>query len=202
MSKPNFQIQLGSTGATSFQADSSPLAAADANGRPGWSYTKVSGAEKFNWYMYSGTYEQMPVSAVKNMYFCGSLDAWTGIGNEAPFFVIYTKPKGDGSDQAVWYHSKRAYALHPDSQLIRSGEKCLFYCLQNPVDDFDGIRRVPFRTRIDNGTMLPEDEVLFMTLQSDSGAVAQSTYVESLGAYMRPFDGRVGQNHISIKLVN
>ena len=202
MSKPNFQIQLGSASAMAFQADSMPSATFDANGRTGWSYTKMSGADKFNWYFYAGTYEQMQVSAVKNMYFCGSIDIWSGMGNEAPFFVIYTKPKGDGSDQAVWYHSKRAYALHAGSQLIRAGEKCLFYCLQNPVEDFDGIRRVPFRTRIDTGTMLPEDEVLFMTLQSDSGAVQQSTYVETLGSDMRAFDGRVGQNHILIKLVN
>tara|TARA_R110000823_G_scaffold310227_1_gene435053 strand:+ start:160 stop:768 length:609 start_codon:yes stop_codon:yes gene_type:complete len=202
MSNENFQIQLGSASAMAFQADSMPSATFDANGRTGWSYTKMSGADKFNWYFYAGTYEAMQVKHVKNMYFCGSIDAWTGIGNEAPFFVIYTKPKGDGSDEAVWYHSKRAYALHAGSQLIRAGEKCLFYCLQNPVEDFDGIRRVPFRTRIDTGTMLPNDEVLFMTLQSDSGAVQQSTYVETLGSDMRPFDGRVGQNHIAIKLVN
>ena len=88
MSKPNFQLKLGTTSATLFQADSIPLAAADANGRPGWSYSKLSGDEKFNWYFYSGTYENMKVSAVKNMYFCGSIDIWSGLGNEAPFFVL------------------------------------------------------------------------------------------------------------------
>jgi hypothetical protein len=201
MSIPNFQLKLGTTGATMFQADSLPLAQADVNGRSGWSYNKVSGAEKFNWYFYSGTYETMKMKHVKNMYFLGSIDVWTGIQNEAPFFVIYTKPKGDGTDAGAWYHSKIAYALHSASQLIRAGEKCLFYCMSEPEQDFGNVRNVPFKNRIDTGVFDLEDQVLYMTLHSDSGAVAQSTYVESLGAEMDGFDRRVADNHINMKLI-
>ena len=202
MSKANFQFKLGSASATAIQADSMPSAMADANGRPGWSYTKVSGAEKFNYYFYSGTYEQMKMKHVKSMFYCGSIDAWTGQGNEAPFFILYTKMKGDGTDAGAFYHSKHAFVLHSASQLIRAGEKCLFYCLEPPKEQFDGVRKVPFRHRIDTGNYDPENEVLFMTLQSDSGAVAQSTYVECLGADMSAFDRRVADNHINMKLIS
>lgn len=202
MSKPNFQIKLGSASAMAIQADSMPLAQADENGRPGWSYTKVSGAEKFNWYFYAGTYENMKMRDVKSMFFRGAIDTWSGQTNQAPFFVIYTKMKGDGTDAGAFYHSKHAYCLHTGSQLIRAGERCLFYCLNRPNDDFGEARLVPFRTRIDTGDLDPNDEVLFMTLQSDSGAAEQSTHVQTLGADMRPFAGRVGFNNISIKLVD
>ena len=202
MSKPNFQIKLGSASATAIQADSFPSAMADANGRTGWSYTKVSGSEKFNYYFYAGTYEQMKMKHIKSMFYCGSIDAWSGQGNEAPFFVIYTKMKGDGSDAGAFYHSKHAYTLHSGSQLIRVGERCLFYCLQQPKEQFDGARTIPFRNRVDTGIYDPENDVLFMTLQSDSGATNQSTYVEFLGADISAFDRRVADNHINMKLIS
>ena len=201
MNNANFQLKLGSAGATAMQADSMPLAVADSNGRSGWSYTKVSGSEKYNYYFYSGSYEQMKMKHVKNMFYCGSIDAWSGLQNEAPFFVIYTKPRGDGSDAAAWYHSRFAYTLHAASQLIRAGEKCVFYCLREPEQDFGDVRKIPFNNRIDTGIFDLEDEVLYMTLQSDSGAVQQSTYVECLGAEMDTFDRRVADNHINMKLI-
>ncbi len=46
--EPNYQSRLGSTGAMQIQADSQPTATYDENGRPGWSYTKLEGNEKFN----------------------------------------------------------------------------------------------------------------------------------------------------------
>ena len=202
MTSSNFQYQLGSMASTAIQADSAPTATTDANGRPGWSYTKVSGDEKFNYYFYNGTHEAMKHKEVKSMFFCGSIDQWSNQTSEAPFFVIYTKMKMDGTDAGAWYHSKHAYALHKDTQLIRPGEKCLFYCLQIPEEEFGGVRKIPLRTRIDTGEHDLEDEVLFMTLQSDSGAAEQSTYVESLGANICGFGRCVGPHSINMKLIS
>ena len=202
MTTSNFQYKLGSAGAMAIQADSMPSAMANDDGRPGWQYTKVSGSEKFNYYFYAGTYENMKMKHVKSMFYCGSIDSWSGVANEAPFFVIYTKMKMDGTDAGAFYHSKHAYALHSASQLIRAGEKCLFYCLQQPKEQFDGARTIPFRNRVDTGIYDPENDVLFMTLQSDSGATNQSTYVEFLGADMSAFDRRVADNHINMKLIS
>ena len=202
MTHDNFQFKIGSTASTALQADSVPSAVADPNGRPGWLYKKVMAAEKFNWYFYSGSFENMKMKNVQSMFFCGSIDAWTNVSNEAPFFIIYTKMKFDGTDAGAFYHSKHAYTLHLGSQLVRAGEKCLFFCLQEPVEDFGGARKIPFRNRIDTGAHDPEDEVLYMTLQSDSGATSQSTYVEFLGADMSAFDRRIADNHINMKLIS
>ena len=63
-SPANYQLELNTTNGVLFQADSLPLAEADPNGRPGWTYTKTTGdgaADKMNWYMYSGALESMKV---------------------------------------------------------------------------------------------------------------------------------------------
>jgi len=204
MSKPNFQIKLGSAGADLLKGATTPVPVADANGRPGWSYSKAAGGgadDKFNYFFYGGTYENLKLKHVKSMYFCGSIDAWTNDAQQAPFFIIYTKMKLDGTDAGSFYHSKHAYVLHVGSQLIRAGERCLYYCLATPNEDFEGARKIPFRTRIDTGSFDPENDVLFMTLHSDSSSAAHSVYVEALGADMSPFDQRVNVNHINMKLI-
>lgn len=204
MTEHNFQLKLGSVGADLFKADTTPSPVADANGRPGWSYSKAAGGgadDKFNYFFYGGTYENMKMKHVKSMFFCGSIDAWSNDVQQAPFFVIYTKMKNDGTDAGLFYHSKHAYVLHKDTQLIRPGERCLFYCIQAPQDHFSGARQVAFRTRIDTGKYNPENDVLFMTLHSDSSSTAHSVHVEALGADMDSFDRRVGANHINIKLI-
>lgn len=204
MSKPNFQIKLGTTGAAALKGDTKPDPVSDVMDRPGWSYTKDASSaadDKFNYFFYGGTYENMKLKHVKSMFFCGSIDQWTNTSNEAPFFVVYTKMKLDGTDAGLFYHSKFAFCLHTGTQLVRAGERCVFYSGTEPVGDFGGARSIPFRTRVDTGTYDPEDDVLFMSLHSDSGAVLQSTFVESLGADLWGFDGKVSKNYINMKLI-
>jgi len=201
MSNPNFTARLGSAGATALIADSSPSPVADTNGRPGWSYTKDAvGSQKFNYYFYSGAYENMKLKDVDSIYFLGSIDKWTDQTNEAPFFVIYTKMTGV-DDEGAWYHSRHAFSLHKNSQLVRAGEKCLFYCLANPRDEFEGSRKIPFNTRLDTGAWDTNNEVLYVTLQSDSGAdVGASVYSQILGMDMESFGSRVADSHIHLNL--
>ena len=201
MSNPNFQAKLGSAGATALIADSSPSPVADANGRPGWSWTKdMTGSQKFNYYFYSGAYENMKLKDVDSVYFLGSIDKWTDTTNEAPFFTIYTKMTGSG-DEGAWYHSRHAFSLHKDSQLVRAGEKCLFHCIGQPRDGFDGARKIPFNTRIDTGAWDTNNEVLYVTLHSDSGAdVGASVYSQILGMDMKSFGCRVADCHIHLNL--
>jgi len=147
------QSKLGTAGATAIQADSLPLAVADDNDRPGWKYVKDAGsgaADKFNWYFYGGAYETLKCKDVRSLFMCGSVDKWTNLSTEVPFFVLYTKPTGVG-DQAAWYHSRHSWSIHMGSQLIREGERCVIHCLEEPQDDFDGARKVALKTRIDTG---------------------------------------------------
>jgi len=198
----NFQYRLGSAGATAIQADSQPVAMADNDGRPGWLYTKTAaGSEKFNWYYYSGQHETMTMKDIGSMSFLGSIDTWSNQTNEAPFFTVYTKMKLDGSDAGSWYHSRHAYVLHKESQLIRAGEKCAFYALEEPMNEYGGARKIPFRTRVDTGDYDPDDEVYLISLQSDSGATQCSVYVESLGLDCKEFMRGVGKTCIDMKLL-
>ncbi len=204
MSKFGFmQTKLGTAGATAIQADSLPLAIADDNDRPGWKYVKDAGSgatDKFNWYFYAGTYESLKCKDVRSLFMCGSVDKWTNLSTEAPMFILYTKPKGDGSDQEAWYHSRHAWVLHMGSQLIRQGERCVFHCLEEPQDDFDGARKVALKTRIDTGDWNDNNEVLYCTLHSDSGAVEMKCLVEHMGMDCHSFS-RLPKSTINIKCV-
>ena len=198
--EPNFEYRLGSTGSMAIQADSQPIAMSDENGRPGWSYTKISGAEKFNWYIYSGAHENMTVGDVDSLYFVGSIDAWSNATSELPFWNVYTKMKMDGSDAGSWYGSRITYMLHKDSQLVRANEKCIFYALDQPEDTFSGMRKIPMMSRMVTGVYNPEDEILTVSLGSDSGATQCSVYAENIGMDCSSFGRRVGKNSIKMTL--
>ena len=184
MSKFGFmQSKLNTAGAMAIQADSLPLAVADDSDRPGWKYVKDAGSnptDKFNYYFYGGSHESLKCKDVSSLFMCGSIDKWSNAGNEAPFFVLYTKPTGSG-DEAAWYHSKHAFALHMGSQLIRAGERCVFYALSEPEESFSGSRKIKLNTRIDTGVWNGENQVLYCTVQSDSGAPTMECLVEHMG---------------------
>lgn len=185
------QSKLGTAGATAIQADSLPSAVADTSDRPGWKYIKdaSSGAtDKFNWYFYSGTYENLKIKDVQSLFMCGSVDKWEGVGSQVPFFVLYTKMKGDGSDAGAWYHSRHAFTVRTPSQLIRAGERCVFYCLGEPTDKFDGARKVRFNNRVDTGVFDVNNEVLTVALHSDSAASSIETLVENMGMDCHSFN--------------
>ena len=203
MSKFGFmQSKLTTAGAAAIQADSLPLAVADDSDRPGWRYIKDAGSnptDKFNYYFYGGATETLKCKNVSSLFMCGSIDKWTNISTEAPFFVIYTKPTGSG-DQATWYHSKHAFALHMGSQLIRAGERCVFYALSEPEEDFSGSRKIKLNTRIDTGTWNEENQVLYCTVQSDSGAAAMECLVEHMGMDCHSHS-RLPKSTINIKCI-
>ena len=200
---PNFQAKLTSAGGIAIQADSLPLATADLNGRSGWLYTKGAGdgaADKANWYLFAGTYENMKIKHIDSIYFNGSIDKWTNVANQAPYFVVYTKMTGE-NDAGAWFHSKHAFTLHKDSQLVRGGEKCLFHCLGRPKTELIGDRKIAFNKRIDTGVWNVENEVLYVTLHTASGTTEASFYAELLGMDMNSIDRRIGDSHIHLKLV-
>jgi len=177
------KVKNGTAGATLIQGgQATPVA--DPNDKAGWNYTKVPGAvfpdDKFNYFYWGGTYESMKLKDLKSLFCLGSIDYWTGLGNEAFFFVVYTKMTGT-DDAGSWYHSKHAYVINANNQVIQAGEKCLFYALAEPLKDFDGARKVPLRDRVDTGTYNQDNEILYITLHSDSGAVNMSCNVAHMG---------------------
>lgn len=184
MSKFGFmQSKLTTAGAAAIQADSLPLAVADDSDRPGWKYIKDAGSnptDKFNYYFYGGANETLKCKNISSLFMCGSIDKWNYSVSEAPFFVLYTKPTGS-NDEAAWYHSRHRWVLHKSSQLVRAGERCVFYALSEPEEDFSGSRKIKLNTRVDDGAWDEENQVLYCTLHSDSAATEMECLVEHMG---------------------
>lgn len=199
--EPNFQSRLGSTGAMEIQSDSQPTAMYDEDGRPGWKYTKMEPSDKLSWKIYSGANETLTCKDVASISFIGSIDVWNNLAHQAPFFTVYTKMKNDGSDAGGWFHSKHSYMLHKDSQLIRKGEKCVFYALGEPSKE-SGLREIPLRTRDDNGEYDGDNEVQSVSLHSALWGNNFSVYVEKLNLDCKPFLRGVDKTCINIKLLS
>lgn len=199
MSIPNYQAKLGSAWSTALIADSSPSPIADPNGRPGWSYTKTAGAEKFNYYFYSGVYETARLRDIKGMWFVGSVDEWTNQTNELPYFVVYTKMTGVG-DAGAWYHSAVRHNLNKNGNIIRTGERCMWQ-VGVPDVTVEGARVLKMDTTSVVGEYNEDDEILYMTLQSDSLATAMSCYVENMGAEFHQHHRHTKETIVSLKLL-
>jgi len=151
----------------SVYADSFPLPTADNNDREGWLFSKTSGAEKFNYYFYGQGNKPITLSHLNNVFFTGSIDNYVSDAS-VPFVVIYTKPTGIG-DAGAWYHSKIAYALH-NTEDIQVGEICLFSCIGEVVDVPITYRQVRLLNKITTGEALRTEEILTISVQSDSGS--------------------------------
>ena len=198
MSIPNFTSKLGSAGSMAIIADSSPQPMPDENGRPGWSYTKMMGSEKFNYYFYSGIHERTKLRDIKSMFFVGSVDKWSNKTSELPWFIVYTKPTGVGD--ASWYHSAILHQLNKDRNIIRVGERCMFK-VGCPDIKFDGARELEMGTTSVVGDYNEDDEILAISLHSDSGATEMSCYVENMGVEFHQHHRHTKETLINLKLL-
>ena len=198
MSIANFQAKLGSMGSASIIADSSPQPMPDENGRPGWSYTKMMGAEKFNYYFYSGAYENTKLRDIKGVWFVGAVDHWTNKASELPWFVVYTKPTG--VDDASWYHSAVRHQISKHGNIIRAGERCLWK-VGFPDVIVEGARVLKMDTTSVVGDYNENDEILAISLHSNSGATAMSCYVENMGVEFHQHHRHTKETLINLKLL-
>ena len=161
----NSKVKRSSTEGTAIIAGTLPVPTADNNGREGWLYTKTTGAEKFNYYLWTQGSHAITLGRLHTIYMVASIDTYTN-GSSVPFIVVYTKPTGVG-DAAVWYHSKIVHAID-SSQIIMLGEKIQLYSHTLPPNAFYGYRQVPLNVVIKDGDALNTEEILYITLHSDS----------------------------------
>lgn len=188
----NGKIKLTGSG-PSVYADSSPIPTADLNDREGWLFTKTSGAEKFNYYIYGEGNQALTLSMLKNVFFTGSIDNYIS-GTSNPFIVVYTKMTGIG-DAGAWYHSKVAYFID-NFQNIQIGEICLFRCLEEIEKNNYTFREIPLLGVVKTGDALPSEEILTISIQSDSSAAdTTQILIEDVG-----FEFKRGNHKISRKI--
>ena len=150
-------------------ADSTGTFTRDVNERDGWFYTNSSAGTKFNLYYFDGMQETITLGQIKSLWARISIDNFQGDRGNIPFFSVYTKPTGIG-DAGAFYHSRINYEFNDDEH-IGVGEECVFYSLQEPEESRDN-RKVRLNLKQVMGDGLPAEEILFITLQSNTGASA------------------------------
>lgn len=173
LSPPNINVLLGSDASLLLQATSSPTATADPqNGRKGWYYTNydgVSSSLKMMWFIFDGTSTTYTVGNLKQISSVLTRDI---VGNaEAPFFVIYTKPTGVDDHIPGFAHSSRVY--QPQQKPIFGEKHCMYWSSDNsvPVNN-DNLLLLYAEQGNTDGVYTDEQEIAYITLQTDSGAVA------------------------------
>ena len=193
--KMNFtgKIYSDSSGGLAVRADSSLTASIDPDNRSGWLFEKsVANTNKFNLYYWGQGNRPKTPAHIRSLKAIVSIDNYQSV-QSLPFFVVYTKPKGDGSDDQPWYNAKRAFTL-TTSEDIEVGQKIEMYAKHVPKDK--GVRQVQFNNTVDSGTFNESDEILYITIQSDSAAPANTKIlIEALG-----IDFRVDGNNNDIYL--
>tara|TARA_R110002153_G_scaffold151951_1_gene303459 strand:+ start:109 stop:729 length:621 start_codon:yes stop_codon:yes gene_type:complete len=186
-------VKLNGSG-PSVYADSMPPPIDDPDGRAGWLFQKSSGAEKFNYYCYSQGSKAITLGHLRSVHFSGAVDNYVS-GASVPFFVVYTKPTGVG-DAGLWYHSKVAYAISNVAD-IQLGELCYFYGGEKPTDITSSYRHIFLNNIVIEGDALPAEEILYMSVHSDSGA-ADTTRILISDMGFETNNGNIKRN---IKLV-
>ena len=160
-------VKLGSPASNLVFADSKPPIA-DEDGRDGWLFKKTaSDTAKFNYYLYSQGSHAFTLGQIDMIFMTGSVDVWDNISS-CPFIIVYTKPTGVG-DHEVWYHSKVLYTLDATKK-INLGETVNFYAITNPNLN-NGFRDIKLETKTTSGDGLDAEEILYITVHSDSSSL-------------------------------
>jgi len=167
----NGVFMLDSVNGNLMQADSSPKAIVSPDGYKGWYYINkdnIGGTDlKMNWYFYDGTSHGYTVADVREITATISLRHPLN----RPFFVLYTKTG-----------SSRTYTTN---ELLIEGEKVLFYFAEAGYipQNNDNLRLVRLTLNHDDGLVLPEMPVQFLSIHSNSSDATGEfeMVVENLG---------------------
>lgn len=177
----NSKVKVTSDDGISVYADTSPAPTADVNERQGWLWHKVADdASKFNYYFYgyTGSSHQYTLGDFRGAHAVTILDNYQSTAS-VPFIIVYTKPLGAG-DAGAWFHSKRTYKIGAGEKLM-VGEPINLYAGQLPVVA-NANRYVPLSTLTVDGDGLDAEEILAITIHSDSAALTDTrVLVSSLG---------------------
>ena len=185
--KGSSQLLLTSTVGIASYSDTLPVPIADLQQRKGWYYSNTAGAgtRKLNLYFWSSTPESSPVtlSELKSMFAVITCDDLSDYKNR-PFFAVYTKPTGV-NDAGAWFHSRCNFTTD-SADFIGAGEEIVMEVGEN---DYASLHRT-IKCKKDFafclGDQRPEEEILLISLQTDSSAPAGKcqVLVETLGTQL------------------
>ena len=103
-------------------------------------------------------------------------------------------------DAGAWYHSAILHHLNKSGNIVRAGEKCMWK-VGVPDVTVEGARVLKMDTTSVVGEYNEDDEILYMTLHSDSGATAMSCYVENMGVEFHQHQRHTKETIVNMKLL-
>lgn len=174
------KVVLGSTDGAGAYADTLPIPTYDTNNnRSGWYHHKIAGnTDKLNYYFYSEGNTPFLLKDITNVKATVIIDNYTN-SSSIPFFCVYTKPTGV-NDAQPWYHSKRCFTISPGERII-VGERIQMYALNKGFNP-KGHRQVEFNSVVDTGECIDTEEILTMSIHTDSGSpIDTRLLVKALG---------------------
>ena len=197
---PNSIYKVG-TAATVAIAGGETEPIADPDNVDGWLFSKaMAGSAKFNYFFYggAGTTEVLTLADMRSYWSVVRIDNYQAV-NSLPFIVIYTKPTGVG-DAGPWYHSKIRGHFNPDTHHIALGEQVQMYLGNEPSVDY-GYRKIKC-DRVLEGDGYANEEILYMTIHSDSDAPVGTQIFASDFGYETQTNFSKGQVVRKIKLIS
>ena len=134
----------------------------------GWYYKNSSDVtDKINWYFLTNSNPvlTMAVPNIRTMY--ATVEVRAG---GAPYFVMYTKPSGEGDDAAAWYRSRFVYTVPGLDLSAYIGQTIFLYWGVDP-GDFPTLPRVECTLDLasSDGFMDDSEEVLFGNISTSTG---------------------------------
>ena len=197
---PNSIYKVGTAATTAISGgETEPIA--DADNVNGWLFTKaIAGTAKFNYFFYggTGTTEVLTLGDMRSYWSVVRIDNYQAV-NSLPFIVIYTKPTGSG-DAGAFYHSKIRGHFNPTNHHIALGEQVQMYLGNEPTVDY-GYRKIKC-DRVIEGDGYANEEILYMTLHSDTGAPVGTQIFSSDYGYETQANFSKGQVVRKIKLIS
>ena len=193
----NAQYKIGTASTTAILADSSLTPTADADDRQGWAFIKtLSNADKFNIYFYGQGSLPIRLGDIHSVFANVAINSHVD-NSSKPHINIYTKMTGSG-DAGAFYHSKLTFTI-PNNYNIQLGETITLMTHREESLGY-GYRNCVLRDVVVDGDGAESEEILYMTLHSDSAAVAGlNMIISDLGFSTN----QLGENRISrrIKLI-
>lgn len=158
---------------TAIIADSSSPPIEDPDKREGWYWNNSIQGQKFNWFFYSGINKNYKLEDFKYFYYDG-LHQVVSNNSSFCFCVIHTKPTGI-NDAGSFYHSAIKFTLTSINDVLQNITR-----FQTVNDELINEKEIPLKNldnKIVEGEGLDSEEILFISLHSDSGASADNVDV-------------------------
>ena len=161
---PSATLILDSPEGISAYADTIPVPTIDTYKRKGWYYTNTNAGNKYNYYFYSNGNTTQTLADITGAWCVCENDSTTTTSSIVnPIISIYTV-----GNLNLWYQSSRAYAGNVN---MVAGMKYLCYWGVEP-SVYPELPRIQLTLARSNGTQLPTETILTMSVGSDSGASA------------------------------